>query len=94
MSRGIETPEAIRKLIVRLRDEEKWSYAAIGQHVDLPKMTVLHVYKNQKCGKERKLAGRKRKTDIRYSILSLFNSKKHIKEPTERSSANHSKIQS
>jgi hypothetical protein len=59
--------QVTERLIVRLHDtDEKWSFAAIADHLKIPKQCVFRAYNRQKKPRMHKKDGRPRKTTERY----------------------------
>lgn len=65
MARGKITPSPIRKLVVRLRDDESWTFEQIGAHLKMARRSIQRVYNAEKHPTIKKQPGRKRKTTKR-----------------------------
>lgn len=65
MPRGKKTESQLRSLIVRLRDDEGWSFKQIGDHLKKDKGTIRHIYVCEKSPLVNDSRGRPRKTTER-----------------------------
>lgn len=59
----------IEELVVRLCQNECWSYQKVADHVNISRGTVCKILKRQENPKELKTGGKPRCTNIRYTIL-------------------------
>lgn len=65
MTPRIKTASSVEQVIVRLRDEENFSFANIGRQIEMGRAAVSKVYHRAKNPPAPKKRGRPRKTDER-----------------------------